>query len=133
DARPRVEHRNRAGTADTGTPQHRSGRVRRALATPYRRRRQTDGRIRHWVWVPARGHWLRVVTEAGGSRPSMCGVWIAPANQSPADTIVSIKLLPVILLALLLSMCAIPEFAVWLGQSVWKALPAHCQTLAAKA
>jgi hypothetical protein len=40
--------------------------VRRALAAPYRRQRQPDGRIRHWVWVPARGHWLRVVTEADG-------------------------------------------------------------------
>jgi hypothetical protein len=40
--------------------------VRRALAAPHRRQRQPDGRIRYWVWVPARGHWLRVVTEADG-------------------------------------------------------------------
>jgi len=40
--------------------------VRRALAAPYRRQREPDRRIRHRVWVPARGHWLRVVTEADG-------------------------------------------------------------------
>jgi len=43
--------------------------VRRALAAPHRRQRQPDGRIRYWVWVPTRGHWLRVVTEADGDRP----------------------------------------------------------------
>jgi hypothetical protein len=40
--------------------------VRRAIAAPFRRERQLDGRIRHWIWVAARGHWLRVVTEADG-------------------------------------------------------------------
>ncbi|HEY1433196.1 MAG TPA: hypothetical protein VGF39_16440 [Stellaceae bacterium] len=36
------------------------------MSTPYERQRQPDERIRHWLWVPARGHWLRVVTEADG-------------------------------------------------------------------
>jgi hypothetical protein len=40
--------------------------VLRALAAPYRRQRQPDGRIRHWLWVAERGHWLRVITEADG-------------------------------------------------------------------
>jgi hypothetical protein len=35
-------------------------------AAPYRRESQSDGRIRHWLWVPDRGRWLRVVTEADG-------------------------------------------------------------------
>jgi hypothetical protein len=38
----------------------------RAIAAPYRRRRQPDGRIRRWLWVSERGHWLRVITEADG-------------------------------------------------------------------
>jgi hypothetical protein len=40
--------------------------IRRALATPFRREQQQDGRIRHWLWVAGRGRWLRVVTEADG-------------------------------------------------------------------
>jgi hypothetical protein len=40
--------------------------IRRALAAPYRRERQPDGRLRHWSWLAARGHWLRVVTEPDG-------------------------------------------------------------------
>jgi hypothetical protein len=40
--------------------------IRRALAAPYRRGRQPDGRLRHWIWVPGRGYWLRVVTEPDG-------------------------------------------------------------------
>ena len=38
--------------------------IRRALAAPFRRQRQADGRIRHWVWVAERGYW--VITEADG-------------------------------------------------------------------
>ena len=40
--------------------------VLRALAAPYRRERQPDGRWRQWVWVAGKGHWLRVITEADG-------------------------------------------------------------------
>jgi hypothetical protein len=40
--------------------------VLRALAAPYRREQQPNGRLRHWVWVTGKGHWLRVVTEADG-------------------------------------------------------------------
>jgi hypothetical protein len=40
--------------------------IRRALAMPYRRVRQPDGRIRHWLWLAERRHWLRVITEADG-------------------------------------------------------------------
>ena len=36
------------------------------LAAPTRREVQSDGRIRHWRWFPARGRWLRVVTLADG-------------------------------------------------------------------
>lgn len=38
-----------------------------ALRTPIRREVQTeDGRIRHWVWVPELGKFLRVVTLPDG-------------------------------------------------------------------
>ena len=40
--------------------------ISRTLATPVRRERQPDGRIRHWRWVAETGRWLRVVTEADG-------------------------------------------------------------------
>ena len=38
-----------------------------ALATPLRREVQSDGRIRHWVWVDELNHYLRVVTLEDGS------------------------------------------------------------------
>jgi hypothetical protein len=38
-----------------------------ALTTPLRREVQSDGRIRHWVWVDELNHYLRVVTLDGGS------------------------------------------------------------------
>lgn len=40
--------------------------VGRALDLPIRKERQADGRVRHWIWVPARGRYLRVVTLADG-------------------------------------------------------------------
>ena len=40
--------------------------VLRALAAPYRRERQPDGRWRQWILVAENGRWLRVVTEADG-------------------------------------------------------------------
>lgn len=40
--------------------------IQQAIAQPMRRYRQTDGRIRFWYWVAARGKWLRVVTEPDG-------------------------------------------------------------------
>ena len=40
--------------------------VLRALAAPYRRERQPDGRWRQWILVARNGRWLRVVTEADG-------------------------------------------------------------------
>ena len=40
--------------------------VLRALAAPYRRERQPDGRWRQWILVAGNGRWLRVVTEADG-------------------------------------------------------------------
>jgi hypothetical protein len=40
--------------------------VNRALSRPAGKRRQLDGRVRHWYWVTERRRWLRVVTEADG-------------------------------------------------------------------
>ena len=40
--------------------------VSRAILKPMHKRRQSDGRIRHWYWVPERQRWLRVVTESDG-------------------------------------------------------------------
>ena len=38
-----------------------------AINAPVRREIQpTDGRIRHWIWVPELGHYLRVVTLPDG-------------------------------------------------------------------
>lgn len=38
-----------------------------AVRQPIKREVQPDdGRIRHWVWVPELGHYLRVVTLADG-------------------------------------------------------------------
>ena len=37
-----------------------------ALTTPLRREVQSDGRIRHWVWVDDLNHCLRVVTLEDG-------------------------------------------------------------------
>jgi len=38
-----------------------------ALRRPVRREMQPeDGRIRHWVWIPELGRYLRVVTLADG-------------------------------------------------------------------
>ena len=38
----------------------------RALANPLRHEAQADGRIRHWIFVPEIGQYLRVVTLADG-------------------------------------------------------------------
>ena len=38
-----------------------------ALTSPLRREVQSDGRIRHWVWVDELNHYLRVVTLDDGS------------------------------------------------------------------
>ena len=38
-----------------------------ALTTPSRREVQSDGRIRHWVWVDELNRYLRVVTLEDGS------------------------------------------------------------------
>ena len=37
-----------------------------ALTTPLRREVQSDGRIRHWVWVDELNHYLRVLTLDDG-------------------------------------------------------------------
>ena len=37
-----------------------------ALINPVRRETQSDGRIRHWVYVDELGHYLRVVTLPDG-------------------------------------------------------------------
>ncbi|HYD69766.1 hypothetical protein [Azospirillum sp.] len=36
------------------------------LAAPLRSERQTNGRLRHWGWVPRLQRWLRVVTLDDG-------------------------------------------------------------------
>jgi hypothetical protein len=38
----------------------------RALARPLRREAQADGRVRHWIFIPEIGQYLRVVTLADG-------------------------------------------------------------------
>jgi hypothetical protein len=38
-----------------------------ALDAPAHRAIQPDGRIRHWVWLPDLGRWLRVVLEDGAT------------------------------------------------------------------
>jgi hypothetical protein len=38
-----------------------------ALSTPAHRAIQPDGRIRHWVWLPDLGRWLRVVLLEDGA------------------------------------------------------------------
>jgi hypothetical protein len=40
--------------------------VKRALEQPTYRSAQPDGRHRHWIWVPSRHRWLRVIIEADG-------------------------------------------------------------------
>ena len=37
-----------------------------ALTAPLRREVQSDGRIRHWVWIDDLNHYLRVVTLEDG-------------------------------------------------------------------
>jgi len=38
-----------------------------AIRSPLKREMQADdGRIRHWIWIPELGHYLRVVTLADG-------------------------------------------------------------------
>ena len=39
----------------------------RALAQPIRREVQRDGRIRHWIFIPEIGQYLRVVTLQDGA------------------------------------------------------------------
>jgi hypothetical protein len=36
------------------------------LAQPHRTERQSNGRVRHWGWVPELNRWLRVVTLQDG-------------------------------------------------------------------
>jgi hypothetical protein len=38
----------------------------RALARPLHREAQADGRVRHWIFIPEIGQYLRVVTLADG-------------------------------------------------------------------
>ena len=38
----------------------------RALSQPLRREVQPDGRVRHWIFVPEIGQYLRVVTLSDG-------------------------------------------------------------------
>ena len=38
----------------------------RALSQPLRREAQPDGRVRHWIFIPEIGQYLRVVTLADG-------------------------------------------------------------------
>ena len=40
--------------------------VQRAVMRPFRKERQRDGRVRHWLSVARRQSWLRVVTEPDG-------------------------------------------------------------------
>jgi hypothetical protein len=40
--------------------------VLRALAAPIRKERQSDGRVRYWVYVPRLATYIRVVTLADG-------------------------------------------------------------------
>lgn len=40
--------------------------IQRALAMPVRRERQSDGRVRYWVYVPHLATYIRVVTLADG-------------------------------------------------------------------
>lgn len=37
-----------------------------AIANPLRREKQSDGRIRHWIWVEAAQRYLRVVLLEDG-------------------------------------------------------------------
>ena len=38
----------------------------KALSAPLRREVQSDGRIRHWIWIADLNHYLRVVTLEDG-------------------------------------------------------------------
>ncbi|HEY5609951.1 MAG TPA: hypothetical protein VIL97_01990 [Thermoanaerobaculia bacterium] len=40
--------------------------IERAIAEPIRVERQSDGRIRHWIFVPKLGKYLRVMTLSDG-------------------------------------------------------------------
>jgi hypothetical protein len=40
--------------------------IRQALERPIKQTYQADGRVRHWIWVPSRARYLRVVTLADG-------------------------------------------------------------------
>ena len=40
--------------------------IERAIAEPIRVERQSDGRIRHWIFVPELGKYLRVMTLSDG-------------------------------------------------------------------
>ncbi|MBM3547127.1 MAG: hypothetical protein FJX54_09240 [Alphaproteobacteria bacterium] len=40
--------------------------VKAALDRPVRRERQSDGRVRYWIWISAQTAYLRVVTLADG-------------------------------------------------------------------
>jgi hypothetical protein len=40
--------------------------IRSVLNGPFKKLRETNGRVRYWGWIPERDQWLRVVTLEDG-------------------------------------------------------------------